>query len=66
MFEYQISVTIENRFFFRTDWDHDKDSATKVARSLISKYGIDNVRVRRKSLVSSLAVGIDEINEILK
>ncbi len=66
MFEYQVSISIEGRFFFRTDWDHDKINATKVARSLISKYGVENVRVRKRSLVTYIAAGSEEINEMLK
>ena len=65
MFEYQVSISINGAFFFRTDWAR-KDEIAKVARSLIEKYGIESVRVRKRSLASFIATGHDEIEEMLE
>lgn len=34
MLEYQISVAVDGRFLFRTDWDSDKDRVQRTAVKL--------------------------------
>jgi hypothetical protein len=65
MFEYQINVAIDGKFYFRTDWSVDKKVTHEIALGFIDRYGIDSVSVKRRSLLSERAEGFEQLSAML-
>ncbi len=65
MFEFQINVAIDGKFFFRTEWEVDKKRVNEAALSFIDHYGVDSVTVRRRNRVMEVAVGFYDIDKLL-
>ncbi|MCM3583830.1 hypothetical protein M3795_25495 [Ralstonia pickettii] len=59
MYEYQVNVHLNGKFFFRTDWMDARTDAVKVAQALCEKFGADCVTVRRRNAVMQSAKGME-------
>lgn len=65
MYEYRISVALNGKFFFRTEWDPIKGRVYDGAIDLIKRYGGDCVTVSRRNLVIETAQGYTDIKKML-
>jgi len=65
MFEYQVNVSIKGKFYFRTEWERDKQVTHEIALGFIDRFGVDSVSVKRRSLLSENAKGFERISAML-
>ncbi len=61
MFEYQITVSLNGRFLFRTDWDSDTERATNAATVIKSSMPLAKVTVARRNATTLAAIVKDDL-----
>jgi hypothetical protein len=61
MFEYQISVSLNGRFLFRTDWINGAGEATNTATVIKSSMPLAKVTIARRNATMLVAVVNDDL-----
>ena len=61
MFEYQINVSANGKFSFRTEWAIDTEQAANVAALIKSSMPLANVTISRRSVTRVTVLVKDDL-----
>ena len=62
MFEYRITVSLNGRFLFRTEWDDNFERATNTATIIKSSMPLTKVTVARRNATMLAAIVKDDLS----